>query len=182
MNRELKSYFAIVFSAFVITVGILNFFSFYLVSGSSMAPTLKNNNYLIVKKAFLSKGKYERGDIIVFNAAVKNSLQNEKELVKRVIAIPGDTLKIENNKVYVNNQVIREDYLEEEKTLGEIELTVEGDSYFVLGDNRMISLDSREGSIGLVKEKEIMGEVIIKMFPFERIGDEIYENWYYRYW
>jgi len=76
----------------------------------------------------------------------------------------------------VNNQVIREDYLEEEKTLGEIELTVEGDSYFVLGDNRMISLDSREGSIGLVKEKEIMGEVIIKMFPFERIGDEIYEN------
>jgi signal peptidase I len=176
MNREFKSYLSIVLLAFVITIGILNFFSFYLVSGSSMAPTLKNNNYLIVKKGFLSKGKYERGDIIVFNAAVQNSLQNEKELVKRVIAIPGDTVKIENNKVYVNNEIIKEDYLKEDSTKGSLEITVDGDSYFVLGDNRMISLDSREDSIGLINEKEIMGEVIIKMFPFERIGDEINEN------
>ena len=176
MNREFKSYLLIIISAFIITTGILSFFSFYLVSGNSKAPTLRNNNYLIVKKGFLSEDQYERGDIIVFNAAVQNSLKNEKELVKRVIAIPGDTVKIKNNEVYVNNEVIKEDYLKEHNTIGDLELIVEGNSYFVLGDNRVISLDSREDTIGLINEKEIMGKVIIKMFPFEWIGDEINEN------
>lgn len=176
MNRGFKSYLTIVISAFIITIVILNFFSFYLVSGNSMAPTLENNNYLIVKKSFLNKGQYARGDIIVFHARVKSSLKHEKELVKRIIAIPGDEVKIENNQVYVNNRVIREQYLKEDKTIGDVELVVAPDSYFVLGDNRMISLDSRESSIGLISEMEIMGEVIIKMFPFEWIGDEVNEN------
>lgn len=176
MNRGFKSYLMIVLSALVITIVILNFFSFYLVSGNSMAPTLENNNYLIVKKSFFGKGQYARGDIIVFHARVESSLETEKELVKRIIAIPGDKVKIENNQVYVNNHIIREKYLTEDKTIGDLELTVAPDSYFVLGDNRMISLDSREGSIGLISEKEIMGEVIVKMFPFERIGDEMNEN------
>lgn len=175
MNKEFRSYLIIVSLAFVITMIILNFFSFYLVSGNSMSPTLKDNNYLVVKKKNSNEEHYERGDIIVFNAAVKSSLQNEKDLVKRIIAIEGDRVKIENNHVYVNNRIIREYYLIEEKTSGELELIVEDNSYFVLGDNRKVSLDSREQSIGLIKENEILGEVIIKMFPFDKIGDEVYE-------
>lgn len=175
MNKEFRSYLTIVLLAFVITMGILNFYSFYLVSGHSMAPTLKNNNYLIVKKEFLSDKQYKRGDIIVFNAAIQSSLQDKKDLVKRIIAIPGDSVRIENNHVFVNDLMISENYLTEDKTLGDLEIVVDADSYFVLGDNRKVSLDSREGSIGLIKEKEILGEVIIKMFPFERIGDEVYE-------
>jgi len=175
MNKEFRSYLIIVLSAFITTMVILNFFSFYLVSGNSMVPTLKDNNYLIVKKNFLNEKYYDRGDIIVFNATIKSSLQNEKDLVKRIIAIQGDTVKIEKNHVYVNNQLISENYLAEEKTIGDLEIVVEKDSYFVLGDNRKVSLDSRESSIGLIKENEILGKVIIKMFPFEKIGDEIYE-------
>lgn len=175
MNKEFKSYFIVVLLAFIITLGTLNFFSFYLVSGDSMAPTLKNNNYLIVKKEFLGIKQYKRGDIIVFHANLQSSLQDENELVKRIIAIPGDVIRIENNHVYVNDSIISENYLTEEKTVGDLERVVEAGSYFVLGDNREVSLDSRESSIGLVKENEILGEVIIKMFPFERIGDETYE-------
>ena len=176
MKKEFKSYFIIILLALVITLGIMNFFSFYLVSGDSMAPTLKNNNYLIVKKEFLGKKQYKRGDIIVFNADLQSTLQDKNELVKRIIATPGDVVRIENNHVYVNGLIISENYLTEEKTFGDLERVIEAGSYFVLGDNREVSLDSRESSIGLVKEDEIMGEVIIKMFPFERIGDEIYED------
>lgn len=175
MNRAFNSYFIIVLSALMITLGIMNFFSFYLVSGNSMAPTLKNNNYLIVKKEFIGKTQYQRGDIIVFHADLQSSLQERNELVKRIVATPGDVVRIENNHVYVNDSIISENYLTVEKTTGDLERVVEAGSYFVLGDNREISLDSRQSSIGLVKENEILGEVIIKMFPFERIGDEIYE-------
>jgi len=175
MKKEFKTYFIVVLSAFIITLAILNFFSFYLVSGDSMVPTLRNNNYLIVKKGFFGKKQYQRGDIIVFKADLQSSLQNKNEIVKRIIATPGDMVRIENNNVYVNDLIITENYLTEEKTTGDLERVVETGSYFVLGDNRAVSLDSRESSIGLVKENEIMGEVIIKMFPFERIGDEMYE-------
>jgi signal peptidase I len=175
MNKEFRSYVIVVLSAFIITLAILSFFSFYLVSGDSMAPTLKNNNYLIVKKQFIDKKEYKRGDIIVFNADLQNGLHDKKELVKRIIAVPGDIIRIENSHVYVNNSIISENYLTDEKTIGDIERVVETDSYFVLGDNREVSLDSRESSIGLVKERDILGEVIIKMFPIERIGDEIHE-------
>jgi len=175
MSKEFKSYLMVILSAFVITIVILNFFSFYLVSGHSMTPTLDENNYLIVKKAFLSEEQYERGDIVVFHATVKNSLQNEKDLVKRIIAIQGDTVKIKDNHVYVNNKMITENYLKEDKTVGDLELMVKPDSYFVLGDNRKVSLDSRERSIGLINKNEISGKVIIRMFPFEMIGDEMYE-------
>jgi signal peptidase I len=176
MNKTFKSYIVIMSIALVITVGVLNFFSFYLVSGDSMAPTLKNNNYLIVRKPVLNNPKYKRGDVIVFNAAIKNSLQSNKDLVKRVIAVPGDTVKIENNHVYVNNQIMSENYLKDDQTKGDLEVIVEENRYFVLGDNREVSLDSREGAIGLIKDNEILGKVIVKMFPFERIGDELYEN------
>ena len=176
MNKTFKSYVVIMLVALVITAAVLNFFSFYLVSGDSMAPTLKNNNYLIVKKAFLSNHRYKRGDVIVFNAKIKSSLVANKDLVERVIAVPGDTVKIENNHVYVNNEVIRENYLKNHTTKGDLEIFVNENRYFVLGDNREVSLDSREGSIGLIKNNEILGKVIIKMFPFERIGDELYEN------
>lgn len=175
MNRAFKSYFIVVLSALMITLGIMNFFSFYLVSGDSMAPTLKNNNYLIVKKDFLGNKKYKRGDIIVFSATLKTSLQDKNELVKRIIGIPGDVVRIENNHVYVNDLIISENYLTKEKTIGDLERVVEPGSYFVLGDNRDVSLDSRENSIGLIKTNEILGEVIIKMFPFERVGEEINE-------
>lgn len=170
MNKEFRSYIIVALSALLITFGTLNFFSFYLVSGDSMAPTLKNNNYLIVKKDFLGKKQYQRGDIIVFSADLKSSLQDKNELVKRIIAIPGDVVRIENNHVYVNDSIIHEKYLVKEKTIGDLERIVKPESYFVLGDNRDVSLDSRESSIGLIKSNEILGEVIIKMFPFEWIG------------
>lgn len=174
MNKEFKSYVVTVFSALIITIFILQFFSFYLVSGDSMEPTLNNNNYLIVRKSFLREKKYEKGDIVIFHTAVRNNLKDEKDLVKRIIAVAGDEIKIENNHVYINDQIIQEIYLKKDKTGGSLKMIVDEENYFVMGDNRKVSLDSREASIGLVNQAEILGEVIIKMFPFEGIGDEIY--------
>jgi len=174
VNKEFKSYVVTVFSALIITIFILQFFSFYLVSGDSMEPTLNNNNYLIVRKSFLREKKYEKGDIVIFHTAVRNNLKDEKDLVKRIIAVPGDEIKIENNHVYINDQIIQEIYLKKDKTGGSLKMIVDEENYFVMGDNRKVSLDSREASIGLVNQAEILGEVIIKMFPFEGIGDEIY--------
>jgi len=174
VNKEFKSYVVTVFSALIITIFILQFFSFYLVSGDSMEPTLNNNNYLIVRKSFLREKKYEKGDIVIFHTAVRNNLKDEKDLVKRIIAVPGDEIKIENNHVYINDQIIQEIYLKKDKTGGSLKMIVDEENYFVMGDNRKVSLDSRESSIGLVNQAEILGEVIIKMFPFEGIGDEIY--------
>lgn len=175
MSKEFKSYLVIVFSALIFAILILQFFSFYLVSGDSMAPTLKNNNYLIVKKGFLRENDYKKGDIIIFQTAVKSSLKNEKDLVKRIIAVEGDEVKIENNHVYINENLIQENYLKNDITLGTLKIKVDKGNYFVMGDNREISLDSRQDSIGLVNQNQILGKVIVKMFPFEKIGDESYE-------
>ena len=131
------------------------------VNGTSMDPTLINKELLILEKF---NRKYERFDIIV--------LLNEKDrLVKRVIGLPGEHIKYRENKLYINNKEVKEAnshetydfYLED---LG-YDVIPEG-YYFVLGDNRENSVDSR--IIGLVSEKQLLGTVRFRFYPFNKIG------------
>ncbi|MDM8534715.1 signal peptidase I [Clostridiaceae bacterium HSG29] len=176
MNKEIKSWIRTVLFSILIAIVILQFFSFFLVSGKSMDPTLENNDYLIVKKPFLNYFEYKRNDIIVFETEIKSSLNNKKDLVKRIIAIEGDRIQIENGQVYLNEKLLNENYIVDKNTDGDIDLIVAENSFFVMGDNREVSFDSRYESIGLINKVDILGKVIVKMLPFKKIGDENNEN------
>lgn len=128
------------------------------VDGASMDQTLEDGQILLLYK--LSNIDY--GDIIV--------LDEEKEgeiIIKRIIGMPGDTVSINDNTVYVNDEKIEEDYAYGETSDYE-EITLGDDEYFILGDNRPISKDSRY--FGPVKEDEIIGKVIFRLWPFNKFG------------
>ena len=124
--------------------------------GSSMTPTLVNGNVVVSVR----NGDYERGDIIAF-------YYNNKILVKRVIGLPGEWIDIdETGKVYINDELLEEPYLEE-TALGECDIELpyqvpEG-RYFVMGDHRSVSSDSRNSQVGCVSEEQIVGELVFRI-------------------
>ena len=128
------------------------------VDGASMDQTLEDGQILLLYK--LSNIDY--GDIVV--------LDEEKEgeiIIKRIIGMPKDTVSIKDNTVYVNGEELEEDYAYGETSDYE-EITLGDDEYFILGDNRPISKDSRY--FGPVKEDEIIGKVIFRLWPFNKFG------------
>lgn len=128
------------------------------VDGASMDQTLEDGQILLLYKL----ANIDYGDIVV--------LDEEKEgeiIIKRIIGMPGDTVSIKDNTVYVNDEELEEDYAYGETSDYE-EITLGDDEYFILGDNRPISKDSRY--FGPVKEDEIIGKVIFRLWPFNKFG------------
>ncbi len=131
--------------------------------GQSMSGTLKTGEFVISVKG----ASFETGDIIAF-------YYNNNILVKRVIANSGDWVDIDlDGNVYVNQQMIDEPYLTE-KTYGEptidLPYQVPDERVFVLGDNRGVSIDSRHTSIGCVTSEQIVGKIVFRIWPLDRIG------------
>lgn len=131
--------------------------------GSSMTPTLINGDIV----AAVRNGLYDRGDVIAF-------YYNNKILVKRIVGLPGEWIDIdENGNVSVDGEPLEETYLEE-KAFGECDIElpyqVPDGRYFVLGDPRSISSDSRNSAIGCVSEEQIVGELIFRIWPFGEFG------------
>ena len=156
---------AIVF-AFVIT----QFIKPTLVRGDSMYSTLEEGDYLIINRMSYKFGEPKRGDIIVFESDLQQDDGTNKDLVKRVIGVSGDTIKIKDSKVYVNVKELNEPYIHDEITEGDIDTVVPENSVFVLGDNREISLDSRYEQVGFINESDILGKVFVRLYPFNKIG------------
>ena len=140
------------------------------VSGESMLPTLINKDRLIVSYLGYTPAK---GDIVLVDC---NDTILEEVIVKRVIATEGQTVDIDfaTGTVKVDGAVIEEDYINNLTQLDEgghqYPVTVPADCVFVMGDNRMDSLDSRSNLIGFVNEDNILGKVIFRYFPFNSIG------------
>lgn len=131
--------------------------------GTSMAPTLTNGNIVVSVKG----NDFQPGDVIAF-------YYNNKILVKRVIAVPGDWMDIdEKGTVYVNNQELQEPYLEE-KALGDCNIQlpyqVPENRIFVMGDHRCVSVDSRNTAVGCVAEEQIVGKIIFCIWPLNEFG------------
>lgn len=138
------------------------------VDGDSMYPTLYDNDYMILDKISYRFKKIERGDIVVLD-------YKKDKLVKRIIALPGETVSTENGKLYINGKLYEEKYLPkdiEQYDFKFIDITgktkLDKDEYFVMGDNRPFSLDSRR--LGPIKKKQIEGKVKLTLLPFTRIG------------
>ena len=131
--------------------------------GSSMTPTLVNGNIV----AAVRNGTYQRGDIIAF-------YYNNKILVKRVIGMPGEWVDMdENGNVTIDGEPLEEPYLTE-KALGECDIELpyqvpEG-RYFVMGDHRSVSSDSRSSQVGCVSEEQIVGKLLFRLWPLDEIG------------
>ena len=144
---------------------------FHKVSGLSMFPTMHDGDYLITEKVSYKFNEPKRGQIVV----LKNPRDNSQDFIKRIIAIPGDTLKIENNSVYVNGQLLSENYLPPNTPTHAGAFVTEGtqlkagsNQYFVIGDNRNHSSDSREW--GSITKEEIVGRALFRYWPPQTIG------------
>ena len=126
------------------------------VDGTSMNKTLSNGDLLLLSKL----AKIDRYDIVVIK-------DNKEKIIKRIIGMPGDTVEIKKDRIYINDEKI-----EDEFAFGETSdysmITLKDDEYFVLGDNRLVSKDSRY--FGPVKKDAIEGQAIFRFFPFTKIG------------
>ncbi len=142
-----------------------------LVQQQSMLPTVEPNDYLIVYKLAYKLGEIKDGDIIVFKSDLMLDENHNKYLIKRVIAKEGETIQITDGKVYVNGKQLDESYINGDYTPGDVPLTtVPQGCVFVMGDNRPNSTDSRDERVGFVTTDRIMGKVIVRLFPFSKIG------------
>lgn len=158
-------------SAIVLAFVITLFIKPTLVRGDSMVPTLHENDYLIINKIGYRISEPKNGDVVVFKSDLAQEDGTNKNLVKRVIGIPGDKVVIKDGNVYVNGKQLQEDYLEEGTyTEGDTDITVPENKIFVLGDNRKISLDSRSELVGLVDIDKLEGKVFVRLYPFNDIS------------
>lgn len=156
----------------VITCIILTFVSPTIVNQTSMLPTCQPGDYILLEKqAYLFK-EPQRGDIIVFKSKIKNEKGiMSKLLIKRIIAIPKDNIKIEGGQVYINGEKLDEKYLPlDTYTEGDIDRIIPEDTYFVMGDNRDVSVDSRDSEVGLVSKKDIYGKALVRLLPLKNAG------------
>ncbi len=137
----------------------------FVVQGSSMSPTLENGERLVVEKVSYRFTEPDYGDIIVF----KFPYNPQEEFIKRVIALPGDTVEIRQGEVLVNNDPIDEQYISEPPLSSFSSREVPEDHYFVLGDNRNNSLDSRDRRVGFVPRELIVGRAVWRYWPITEV-------------
>lgn len=150
-----------------------------IVDGDSMETTLQNKDNVLVERVSYYLEDPERFDVIVFYHFFDLENQNKKDsdayeyYVKRVIGLPGETVQIIGETIYINGEPLEEQYGKDPITdpgRASEPITLGEDEYFVLGDNREVSKDSRDGSVGNIKEDWIVGRVCVRVYPFSKIG------------
>lgn len=167
INAYKKALFGTLYALIIVAAAAVLISSLLLpvmqISGNSMDPTLCNNDIIVLFKT----KSYSTGQLCSFS-------WNNRTLIKRIIAKAGDWVEMEEDgSVIVNGEKLEEDYVLE-KALGECDIEfpyqVPEKSYFVLGDKRDVSIDSRSTVIGSVSEDQIIGRVFIRVYPFNKFG------------
>ena len=167
----------LVVSIIAVTI-ILTFFSrIVVVDGPSMMDTLQNRDVLVMSQFNYTP---KVGDIVIISRNYENDVlyqesSSKSAIIKRIIAVGGQTVDIDTDAgiVYVDGKAIDEPYIKDPTTVNrgtEYPLYVEEGKVFVMGDNRLVSLDSRSSEVGLIDSKYILGKAVIRLFPINEAG------------
>lgn len=173
-KTSLKAEFLEIIKEVIIVVAIVLFIRTFIfentkVIGPSMEPTLHENNALIVNKFEYRFTKPERGEIIVFPYKGDPS----KHYIKRIIGLPGEVIDIKNQTVFIDGKPLEEDYiLERMEQRGDVgfPFAIPEDTYFVMGDNRNNSSDSRYQDVGTIEKSKIIGHAVFRIWPLNELG------------
>lgn len=174
-RSELNDWVKSIIIAAFIAVLLMQLIVPAVVREHSMEPSFYGGDYLIVGKINYKISSPHRGDVIIFKSDIPMNTaepsQAKKLLIKRIIGMPGDVINISDNEVSINGEVIDEPYINEGGTPGDVvNYVVPKDSYFVMGDNRTVSIDSRRNEVGPVHKDRIIGKALIRLYPFNKIG------------
>ena len=171
MFRRLGAFFLDILEVIVFAVAIFLFIYLLVlqphkIKGASMHPNFPDGEYLLTDKVTYRFGEPKRGDVIVFKAPTANG----DEFIKRIIGLPGEKVSVKNGKIYINEKTLEEKYLDASLITSagyflqeDQSVTVPEGEYFVLGDNRPVSSDSRRW--GVVPRKDIIGKVYLRAWP-----------------
>ena len=141
----------------------------FLVSGPSMDPTFHDKDYLIVDEISKRFSHPQRGEIVIFRRTGES-----KYLIKRIVGLPGDTLVLEGEKITITNKenpdgfVFEQPFVVNNRSESKTTVILDGTDYYVLGDNRPVSYDSRY--FGPIPEKAIVGRPLVRLYPFGNMG------------
>jgi signal peptidase I, bacterial type len=168
--RQTIEWVLLVIGALLIALLIKTFlFQAFYIPSASMDPTLKVHDRVLVNKLSYHLHSVHRGDIVVFKAPAEERTAQIKDLVKRVIGLPGDTIQARDGQVYINDQLLSEPYLPKGTVSDDLpRQAIPAGSYFMMGDNRGESADSRV--FGPIRRGTIIGRAFVKMWPFNRLG------------
>ncbi|MBR3706429.1 MAG: signal peptidase I [Firmicutes bacterium] len=168
--KELLGWIRDILIAVAIAAVILAFFKPIIIQQQSMEPNFYSGDYVITsRQAYNIFGDPQRGDIIVFKSDLYTDEGEAKNLIKRIIGLPGDTVEIIEGEVYLNGEMLNEEYIKEPGLSGEMEaVTVPEGELFVMGDNRRVSQDSRSGAVGTISQNTIVGKVVVRVYPFSQ--------------
>jgi len=172
--KEFLSYVVWLLGVWVTVQLIIHFVgTFSVVDGDSMQPTLYDKEYLWVDKLSYHFKEPERFDVVIFPIMYRG---RENHFVKRIIGLPGETVYIdEKGVIYIDGEVLAEEYGKEaiaeyNRYRAKEPLTLGEDEYFVMGDNRNHSSDSRVESVGNIERSRIIGKAVVRLWPFNKIG------------
>lgn len=141
-----------------------------IVDGPSMKNTLQDGDNLLVEKLSVRFGGLDRFDVIVFYPYGKD---HDDYYIKRIIGMPGETIQIIGSDIYINGEILEENYGKDPITYAGIAsepIELGEDEYFVMGDNRKISKDSRYEEVGVVKGENIGGRAVVRIWPLSEFG------------
>lgn len=160
-KSALKDWTRSIAEAAVILAVLFVFFWPAKVEGVSMSPSVNDEDRVIICRFAAFAGLYGRGDLVVFDDE-----DYSRNMIKRIIAVEGDTLHISDGTVYVNGEQLEETYAQG-FTDGDVYMVIPTDCVFVMGDNRERSIDSRE--FGVVEKSRIYGRVLLRFFPLDEM-------------
>ena len=166
LGEEAKDWVISIVAAVVMALLIRTFIvELYIVDGPSMKPTLQHEERLVVNKFIYRLRNPEKGEILIF----KYPRDTSRDFIKRVIATGGDTIEIKEGRVYVNDQLLKEDYILEKTRTEYPKVTIPEGTVFVMGDNRNNSDDSRFADVGFVPLDLIKGKAIVVFWPLDNM-------------